>query len=1241
MAESIGELLAKITLDGDEFEKALDEINKKAEGFTDGLETVGKVAGGAFAAVGAAALGAVAHLVSVSGEVTDLASRFGTGTEEFQQWSIAAGQVGASGQEVAVGIKTLAKDVTEGSESTQRALSAMGLSINDLRNQDPGQMFETVLDAVAQVADPMERTALATELLGRAGPSLIPLAGSLDDIKKRAESLGIIMSKDVTAAADDLGDSTDMLANTFGGLTNNFGAAFVTSEPLHTAIEGLTNLMGELSVWVKDNQETIRDWVDDGIMIMASAMVGGVDVIEAFAAGFKGLMDVWTLLKSEGEFVAATLNMVYEAAMAIRKGESPAVAWNEYKETLADIGETATKDIQGHQEVLDKFVGVAENVKEKFQGLANEIAKQDGVTHKSTESHKKLREAHITTAEAAKKQAENEKALGEAIEAEMKFAEEQSKMFMETLRAMGPTAQDLQNEMNQLAESFNLQTQMQQVTDEGLKNFIDRFEELRAQGVNTTDTIDEYNAAVAEAEKRGVLAGKAGRDFEKSYEDTAKAAEEAAKKVEEANKALEKYGHLGIGLASLGNMLSTGFDMANTLISGFEDFMAATSSDNRLANAFHGAQVGMQVGGDIGGAIGGPMGEAIGRGAGAIIGGIAGLFHTPEWVGVAEEAGRIFGGEVSRELAEAIMETADELDISNAEAALLHISDFMDETGASIHDMSDSVIQLFQTDFPDGSKAAQEQLDELGNAFNEVRDASNGVGDAMTVMMIQMARQTGLMTDEMESFIKEQNKLIVEGAAQIAEGFAQLDPSSWFVRQLEDGSFSKVGENAASFFAMGFQQAIADQGVLGALDSMGDDMMAMFEQLSAAGNTAAADILAPFVELDNKLGDDGNARGMLEILEGMGKVFEGQANQGFASADMFQAMSDQLAATFNELTTGENPLGDPAAMQAIMPELAKVIQASQNLGIPLDEKTAEMKAAAEAMGFTFPVEPMQQLVDLMSTLVTGMGFDLPSSVTTSQTSFQTFGTESSNSLGTVSSNIDKMGSSFDTVTDTSVASAKETSATWGESTNQISDLVETSAQQSSEAFLDFGQTATDIGDWVGVAWNGNIGEIGMTALNQVAPVEEAFTTLQDVALEPLEDVASAVGRIVGGLYQIPGAADAAGTAMAGMEGPKPGSGAETPNVDGSFAVGTDGWRVAPRDNFTIQLHRGEPFNVVPAGQAGGETNSTMVGAGAIQISLQTNGSTQDLYDLAAKLDDILTNNIGGAGQRVKETANAS
>jgi hypothetical protein len=239
--------------------------------------------------------------------------------------------------------------------------------------------------------------------------------------------------------------------------------------------------------------------------------------------------------------------------------------------------------------------------------------------------------------------------------------------------------------------------------------------------------------------------------------------------------------------------------------------------------------------------------------------------------------------------------------------------------------------------------------------------------------MLQAAEATGTLTDGMREFVSQQNALMATGAGTIGKALESLGS-----KQLG----GEMGTRAAQFFAVGFQAAIEEQGLLGAIDSLGDQALSMFKKFQETGNQSAAAMVAPFAQLEKAIGGDSPAakglRSQLELLQGMGDVFEGAANQGLLTAELQQAFGGQLLDTFNAMLA--KSIDSKTAMTAIMPELQNAVSAARELGLALDPATQGLVDQATAMGFSFPVEPMQQVVDLLKVMVTTLGGELPASV---------------------------------------------------------------------------------------------------------------------------------------------------------------------------------------------------------------------------------------------------------------------
>jgi len=389
-------------------------ITKACAGIKAGLVA----AAAAAAAVGAGVLASVNHLLDMAGKMTDLSQVTGIAVTDLQAFEVAGSMVGVGAEAIADSMVKLQRKMVEGSAATRKALSDIGLGLEDVRKMTAGEQMSAILQGLSKIEDEAKRNALAVELLGKSGAKLVPLGADFEAIRKRAEDLGIIMSRDVVKAADDLGDSVGMLGMTFGGLSNNVAAAIVTSEPLHALIEGLTDIMGQLSIWVRQNQSDIRAYVDGGVVFLLQALIQGITVIEVFAAAWKALLDTWTYVKTGALMLVETLKLQFKVMTQPWKASQ---FWEEYKRGIDSITAEAADDLQEHQKSLDGFVGLTTKVKGVVEGLRDKVAGLAGVQHAGAGAAKAHGEGMKAGAEAA---VTYKRAIEEATEALRKSEQE-------------------------------------------------------------------------------------------------------------------------------------------------------------------------------------------------------------------------------------------------------------------------------------------------------------------------------------------------------------------------------------------------------------------------------------------------------------------------------------------------------------------------------------------------------------------------------------------------------------------------------------------------------------------------------------------------------------------------------------------------------------------------------------------------------------------------------------------------
>lgn len=214
--------------------KAADESISKTEGKAEGLGgkltgmigTAAKWGAGIVAGAGTAVGGmlALANKTAETADVIDkLSERTGINREELQRWKYAAEQSGGDIEKLEVGMKKLSDvmdGATNGSKANVEAFDKIGISLDDLKTKSQSEIFDDVMNALADMPAGAERNALGNDLLGKSYTELLPLlnAGSegMTGLKERADELGLVMSEDMVKANVVFGDTMADVKAAFG-----------------------------------------------------------------------------------------------------------------------------------------------------------------------------------------------------------------------------------------------------------------------------------------------------------------------------------------------------------------------------------------------------------------------------------------------------------------------------------------------------------------------------------------------------------------------------------------------------------------------------------------------------------------------------------------------------------------------------------------------------------------------------------------------------------------------------------------------------------------------------------------------------------------------------------------------------------------------------------------------------------------------------------------------------------------
>ena len=163
------DLVAKITLDTSEYEKGLDDSEKKADGFGSKLGSAVKK-GSALAVAGITAVATGATVLSkkfydsanatadYGDKVDKMSQKIGISAESYQKWDYVMQRAGTSVDNLKMGMKTLSQQAEKNSDSFQK----LGISQEEVKNLSQEDLFEKTVKGLANMEAGTERTALAT-----------------------------------------------------------------------------------------------------------------------------------------------------------------------------------------------------------------------------------------------------------------------------------------------------------------------------------------------------------------------------------------------------------------------------------------------------------------------------------------------------------------------------------------------------------------------------------------------------------------------------------------------------------------------------------------------------------------------------------------------------------------------------------------------------------------------------------------------------------------------------------------------------------------------------------------------------------------------------------------------------------------------------------------------------------------------------------------------------------------------
>ncbi|MBI1216901.1 MAG: hypothetical protein GC185_13945 [Alphaproteobacteria bacterium] len=230
MASNLAKLVVSLEAETARYQKELESARRKLDSFdkraTDAAKKVGIALGVAVSAAAAAGTAIAKSTIDAADEMAKMSQQVGISTEALSQYKYAADLSGVAFDQFTAGLKKFARtasDAASGVAESKEAFDGLGINVQNadgtLKGID-GLLLE-VADKFATLEDGTAKAAVAQELFGRSGASLIPLLNEgsqgIEALRAEAAGLGITLDAKTAKAAERFNDNMSRVKTAISG----------------------------------------------------------------------------------------------------------------------------------------------------------------------------------------------------------------------------------------------------------------------------------------------------------------------------------------------------------------------------------------------------------------------------------------------------------------------------------------------------------------------------------------------------------------------------------------------------------------------------------------------------------------------------------------------------------------------------------------------------------------------------------------------------------------------------------------------------------------------------------------------------------------------------------------------------------------------------------------------------------------------------------------------------------------
>lgn len=320
-AEDTGEEIDELGDDAQETGTQLKAAGDESSGLGDklktGLAAGAKAAAAALAAVTAAAAATVAAIIDATGETAEygdnidkMSQKLGMSAQSYQEWDFIMQHAGSDIDKMQTSMKVLSEAVVDQSDKSVAAFAKLGISMEDAANMSQEELFAATVTALQGMESGAERTALATDLLGKSAMDLGALlntsAEETEAMRQQVHDLGGVMSDDAVKASAAYQDSLQNVKTAISSFGRNVGSSFLPA---------ITQMMDGFSALVAGDDEAVAG-IEGGLQAFVENAEQTADKIAEAAERFVPII-VEVVDRSLPKLLAAAAKIVGKIANGI------------------------------------------------------------------------------------------------------------------------------------------------------------------------------------------------------------------------------------------------------------------------------------------------------------------------------------------------------------------------------------------------------------------------------------------------------------------------------------------------------------------------------------------------------------------------------------------------------------------------------------------------------------------------------------------------------------------------------------------------------------------------------------------------------------------------------------------------------------------------------------------------------------------------------------------------------------